>query len=437
MTKATDRRRVANAVSAGAIVAVLALACLGALFGPQPGDADYRLGLDFPAFYGAGTIAADGGLANLYEVDTQEAAQAELLDDGLMYFAYPQPVALAYAPLTALPPIPAYMLHTVLMMGALIAAIALLRPMVRWIDEWPLPATALALLFIPMASAVTLGQNTALSLLLVVAGWRALRADHGAWAGVAFALACYKPQIGVPLVGLVVLGRHWRVLQGFAATATVTYLGTALAAGWDWPLLWWDRANWYNSIETTAGAKHLVSFSGIAMTAFGAESTVAALLGGALTLATGAAMAWMWWTRRYDLDTRMALTLVGIVLASTHAVSHDAALALPGVALLVDRLDRDQRWIPTSIFALMVVQGFSGELGFSVAPLALVGTAILLIRTDGVGWAGRRDATPPAETHLEGTTWPSPPALRSNLSTPPMPASTSASRTPEAVSGGR
>ncbi|MEZ5380978.1 MAG: glycosyltransferase family 87 protein [Microthrixaceae bacterium] len=374
-------RRLINAISGAVLALVLCLAAAGALFGPQPGEEDYRLGLDFPAFYGAGQIAADGELDHLYETDVQEAAQAGLLDDGLMYFAYPQPVALAYAPLTALAPVPAYLLHTALMMGALVAAVALLRPMVRWIDEWPLPATALALLFVPMASAVTLGQNTALSLLLVVAAWRLLRADRDVEAGVALALACYKPQIGIPLVGLVLLSRRYRVLGGAAATGAGVYLATALAAGWDWPWHWWEWANWYNSIETTAGAKHLVSFSGAAMVAFGSHSAAATVVGGALTLATGIALAYLWWARRFDLDTRMALTLIGIVLASTHAVSHDAALALPGVALLVDRLGEERRWVPIGIFAMMVVQGLSGEMGFSVAPLALVATAAMLVRT--------------------------------------------------------
>ena len=154
-----------------AVSVVLLLAVVFAVLADDgtAGDGDH-LGGDFPAFYGAGSIALDGEWESLYDVDVQQRAQAGLLDEpsGFLYFAYPPPVAALYAPLAGVDYRWAYLLHTLLMAVALWGAVALARPAVPLVDRYPAASFAVALVAFPTYRAVTGGQNTALTLLLVV-----------------------------------------------------------------------------------------------------------------------------------------------------------------------------------------------------------------------------------------------------------------------------
>ena len=89
-------------------------------------------GGDFPAFYGAARIVADGEIADLYDVEVQTEAQADLWgpdDPGVLYFAYPPHVAAAYGPLASLSYPVAYALHTLMMSAFVLAALALAKPL--------------------------------------------------------------------------------------------------------------------------------------------------------------------------------------------------------------------------------------------------------------------------------------------------------------------
>ena len=132
---------------------VLILAALAAAFvfvvlaGSGSSTASGRVGGDFPAFYSAGTIVAAGDIDRLYDPAVQAAAQTELLgdEDGFIMYPYAPHVAAAYAPLSELPYRTAYVLHTALMVGALIGALWLIRPMVPLVGRW-FGATAAAVL---------------------------------------------------------------------------------------------------------------------------------------------------------------------------------------------------------------------------------------------------------------------------------------------------
>src|SRR5688500_11179655 len=107
----------------------------------------------------------------MYDSARQAEMQAGLFPnddrDALLYFAYPPHTAIAYVPLSHLPYRASYALHTLLMVGALVAALQLVRPMVRLVDRhFELVAIA-SVAFYPMYRAITGGQNTALTLLLL------------------------------------------------------------------------------------------------------------------------------------------------------------------------------------------------------------------------------------------------------------------------------
>ncbi|MFA9566003.1 MAG: hypothetical protein ACERLM_15075, partial [Acidimicrobiales bacterium] len=92
------------------------------------GTVSGRLGGDFPAFYGAARIVAEGEIADLYDIDVQTEAQGDLWgpdDPGVLYFAYPPHIAAVYGPLASLSYPVAYALHTLVMSAFVLAALAL------------------------------------------------------------------------------------------------------------------------------------------------------------------------------------------------------------------------------------------------------------------------------------------------------------------------
>ncbi|MEA2000559.1 MAG: glycosyltransferase family 87 protein, partial [Actinomycetota bacterium] len=230
-----------------AIIVALALAViLGAVAAGGSSAPAESLGGDYPAFYGAGQIASAGDWDNLYELDRQAEAQAGLhaTTDGAVarFYAYPPQVAAAYQPLAGLDYHWSYLLHTMIMALFLWGAVLLVRPMIPWLRGYVGLAVAAALLFWPMFRAVTGGSNTALTVFLIAAAWRLVHEDQQLGAGLVLAGLLYKPQFAVPMIGLFLLGRYWRVVSGAAVGAVVFYVSGAVLQGWNWGVDWIEVA---------------------------------------------------------------------------------------------------------------------------------------------------------------------------------------------------
>ena len=96
-TPASSRQRFRLTVlPLAALVTLAVVMIVGALITP---DDSGQLGGDFPAFYAAGSIVAEDGYDNLYDLEVQRAAQEGLLEneDGVLFFAYPPFVATGYS----------------------------------------------------------------------------------------------------------------------------------------------------------------------------------------------------------------------------------------------------------------------------------------------------------------------------------------------------
>ena len=113
-----------------AIVIATLITAFQATSAPAPAE---LAGGDYPAFYGAGVLGANGDWDRLYSFEAQAEAQAGLneTDGSAWYFAYPPPVALPYVPLSRLPyvpSVPSLLIHTSIMAALLLGAVLLARP---------------------------------------------------------------------------------------------------------------------------------------------------------------------------------------------------------------------------------------------------------------------------------------------------------------------
>lgn len=307
-----------------------------------------RVGGDYPAFYTAGTLILDDRVDELYDPVAQAEVQDDLLggDDGYLAFAYPPHVAAAYAPLAALTYRTSYVVHTLAMVAALIAGLQLLRPLVGIVDRYFALVLAATVTSYPMFMALGGGQNTALTFLLLAAVWRALADDRELAAGLAAGLLLFRPQYGVPIIGLLFLARHRKAVLASIGTAIALYSVNAAILGWSWVSTWLDQVGPFLETDAEVNAANSVSPVGFLQALLGVDSTIAVGLGGAATIAVVVVLARIWWRRDPDLSARMAITAPGLLLLSPHALFYDAGLIVLTTLVLIDRGRVDWRFAP-------------------------------------------------------------------------------------------
>lgn len=337
-----------------------------------------RIGGDFPAFYSAGSMVADGNVDQLYDLSAQKVAQQDLLgpEGGFLMFPYAPHVALIYAPLSLLNYRVAYVVHTALMVAALIGALALIRPIIAVVDRWFALSVASAIGFYPILMALGGGQNTAVTLVLVAWMWRSLNDGREVPAGIAVALMMFRPQYALPLMALLLLGRHLRAVIWAAAGMATTWMVGAVMMGPLWVTDWLQSVTPFMSADADTNAHNAVAVIGVLQAALGADFTPGIAIGVALSLGIAIVLAAAWWSGLVPLDLLVALTTTGMVLMSPHTMFYDSGIVIIAVAVLVNRNPRRWPVIPMLIVAAMS-QVAASTLGFS--PFAPVVVALFLL----------------------------------------------------------
>jgi len=364
---------------------VLLLSIAGAfVFVVASGDgsstASGRVGGDYPAFYAAGTLVNDGRIDELYDPAAQAEVQETLLgeEDGYLAFAYAPHVAAAYAPLAALPYRASYVAHTLTMVGALVLALHLLRPLVAIVDRRFNLVLAATVTSYPMFMAIGGGQNTALTLLLLVGVWRALHDDREELAGVAAAVLLFRPQYAIPVIGLLLLGRHHRAVLIATVGAVLTFVANVAILGWSWVSEWTDRVGPFLETDAEVNAANSVSTVGFLQALFGVDSSIAVVVGGLATLGVIAALTWLWWDGTADLSMRMAATATGLLLLSPHAMFYDAGLVVLTLLVLVDRGALGWR-AAAVVWGLALLHLAKGVLDATPFALVVMGLFVLVV----------------------------------------------------------
>ncbi len=371
-------RRLSGAAMIALVVAVALATFIGAGLGEPidpavaAGDAP-RLGGDFPAFYGAGSIFWDGEFDVLYDADRQELAQVGLGIDGYLAFAYPPHVAAGYAPLGALPFQLSYFIHTALMAGAFIGALGLLSPVVPLVKRWRIPLTAAGFTFYPLGIAIGGGQNASLTVLGLAAVWRGLHDDREWLAGLAAGLMMYRPQYALPVIGLMLLSRHFKAVGWAGATTVVTWAGTAAVFGASWLTDWFETVLPFVERDAEVNAQNSISALGFFQAAFSVDSTFALVIGFAIAATVVLTLMGLWiQPDRFTLADRMGALAIGSLLISPHTNFYDAALLVIAAIAILARHDRETAPIGLLVIGWIAVLVHPLTDGVRATPLAIV-----------------------------------------------------------------
>jgi hypothetical protein len=374
--------RLAKAVLLALGLAVALAVIAGAGLGTSGAEGGARLGGDYPAFHAAGSIAAAGDFDELYDADRQTAEQVGLGVDGYLAFAYPPHVAVAYAPLALMGFRLGYLVHTMLMAAALLGALAAIRSMVPVVAEHFWVCAAAACTFHPLFTAIGGGQNTALTLLLLALVWRGLHDESPVLTGVAAGLLLFRPQYGIPMIGLLGLARHWRPVGVAAGVGALTWALTVPLLGLNWVTVWVEQVLPFSQRDAEVNAANSISVMGFVDAVFGTESMTRA--GAVLVVIAIIGVLSVLWVRANPetLAMRMGLTAVGLLLISPHTMFYDAGvLVLVAAALLAAPVNelRPALLFGAALWVLGFVHVFAVPLGATPLAVVVLGTFLVLL----------------------------------------------------------
>jgi len=193
---------------------------------------------DFTAFYTAGILLREGRGDRLYNARAQQEVQQAFANDfdirqGPLPYIHPPFEALIFVPLTFLPYRDAFVAWDALNLSMLLAISLMLRRIFPALQPIPLWEWVLALLaFFPVFANFLQGQDAILLLLLLVLSFCALDSKSEFIAGCWLGLGVFRFHLVLPLVLLLGLWRHRKIVFGFAALASAAMLLSLTVVGW-------------------------------------------------------------------------------------------------------------------------------------------------------------------------------------------------------------
>lgn len=255
-----------NRVSIAIMLAVLCSLVIS-FFLDTEGDSLVKRG-DFPGFYVLAVIKKMGLMGQLYDPALQRSVENQFWPsfDGSFYMsAYPAYVATFLYPLAFLSPFLAQCLFSVFMCICLVCSVILVSKINRTLAEHLFPATVFTFCFTPLFFASFGAQNTGLSMLLYAAVIYLISKDSKAsdfMAGVAAGLWLFKPQFAVFIFALLLAGRLWFSVLGFAITASLLQLIAAMDMGFFWFGGWIKTLQAFSEQNFISNSPQIVSLQG-------------------------------------------------------------------------------------------------------------------------------------------------------------------------------
>jgi hypothetical protein len=319
------------------MIATLVLAALVAGLAWDAGVAAGRLGGDFPSFYAAGNIVLDGNGSLLYDATVQQTAQSQLLENGgFLFFAYPPFTAAAYGLVSWMPFGLAFGVHTLLAIAALVGSLIAIRPMVRgYLDGYTRlgVATVACLAAYPVIRSVMGGQNATFTLLGFALVARFDHEDRHLATGAAAAALLYKPQFGLLVIVILVVGRRWRAVVWTVAFAAVLYAIGIIVFGGEWLSPWLAAVSDFGPQNLEVNGPLMISAWGWFDNLIGV-GVAATLVGGTVVAVTTLPFLFAILTHRWTGIPWYAAAPV-VIVAAPSALYYDATLTVVTVMAML------------------------------------------------------------------------------------------------------
>lgn len=334
-------------------------------------------GTDFPDFYCAGRMLAEGHGRQLYDAELQRSYQARYAGRVGTLYIHPPFEAVLYLGVAWLPLRPAYVLWWFFNFAVLAVALG------RLAKQTLLPLDRRALLgacftFVPCLLCFLQGQDSLLLLLLVVLAFTALRQGRefacGCWLG----LGLFKPELVLPLALVLVLtqessGRR-AVAKGFGLVALSLAGVSAAISGWSVFRIYPQFLLHLQELPFAGIAPQaMANFRGLAHILIRRDGAAWAIATIAICSVAALLTTVKGWRRvcaaspvnlatnnRGEFDLAFANTVLFALLVSYHLNPHDLSLLLLPIFLLLRHsftqtalLHATKRWMTVGLIAIL------------------------------------------------------------------------------------
>ena len=352
------------------------------------------LGGDFVEFYTVGKILNNYAPARVYDLplatSLQHAALPSMAETQMLVFGQGPYIASLFRPFALLPYAWAYVSWLGFSAALYIAGLALLFRAMRMNAEDRKTGFLLALSSAPFLFETWIGGQMAVVVFFLWAlfFW-CLENERRVLAGVVLALCLFKPTLVVLPALMLVLGRRWRVVGGFAAGGIAMALLSIATVGLDGCRAWLRAlATNGKTVAATAEAWHrsknvdILAFSHLLFANWPAVADVVAISVAVI------ALGWLgraWW--RSDsarIDRRLwAATLCFTLVINPYVPIYDAILVAAAVALVASEGQALAGWLLLLYLVPWVTQSFAEFLHLQLMTVALAGFGIWLLETTG------------------------------------------------------
>ena len=350
------------------------------------------LGGDFVEFYTIGKILNTDLPARVYDLrlatGLQHATLPSMPDTQMLVFGQAPFIASLFRPFALLPYAWAYVTWLGFSAALYIAGLALLFRTLRLNAEDRKTGFLLALSSTPFLFETWIGgQMSVVAFFIWVLFFWCLERDWRFLAGFALALCLFKPTLVALPVLMLVLGRRWRVLGGFAGGGLAMAALSIATVGLDGCLAWFRALTMNGNALTTRGeawheAKYvdLVAFFRLLL---GNPATLGAVVSVSVAVIAVSWLGLAWW--RSDSAASVgftanrplwAATLCFMLVASPYVPIYDAILLVIAVALVAASGQATAGWLLALYLVPWVTQSFAEFLHLQLLTVALAGFGI-------------------------------------------------------------
>lgn len=354
------------------------------------------LGGDFAQFYAVGKILNQYEPARMYDLDLevrlQHEAAAGTPKDQMLVFASAPYAGLIYRPFALLPYAWAYVAWLIFSLALYAAGVVLLLRAAGLSAEQGKTGFLLAISSMPFLMESWIGGQISVLGFFAIALFVFCRAkDRRFLAGLALALALFKPTLVAIPVLMLFSGRRWRMLGGVIGGAAALAMASIATVGIKGCVAWLDTLKFYGHLATGSAAAlrrtKYVDLGSFLRLAFGSAATLAEVLAALGALAALVILAVAWWRSSSwsagSRDLLWAATLAGALVTNVYTPIYDTILVVPAVALaagaILNRTGRKREalggWMVLLYIVPWVTQSFAEFLRFQPFTLVLAGFA--------------------------------------------------------------
>ncbi len=348
------------------------------------------LGGDFVEFYTIGKILNTDAPARIYDLQLatglQHATLPSMPATQMLVFGQAPFIASLFRPFALLPYAWAYVVWLAFSASLYIAGLTLLFRTLRLNAEDRKTGFLLALSSTPFLFETWIGgQMSVVAFFIWVLFFWCLERDWRFLAGFVLALCLFKPTLVALPVLMLVLGRRWRVVGGFAGGGLAMGALSIAAVGLDGCRAWilalaMNGHNVAKAAEAWHEAKYvdLLAFFHLLLGNQPTRGDVAALFVALIAL-SWLGLAWWRWDRNADRPL-WAATLCFMLVANPYVPIYDAILMVIAVALVAASGQATPGWLLALYLVPWVTQSFAEFLHLQLLTVGLFGFGIYALQ---------------------------------------------------------